>query len=142
MAHAWIPLLHGSAAAWEVVSATHDKVVARGTVAGAKQTSDRAELIAICEALKYAVMNRGNTTLWSDNAYVAGGIARLLQNIEDVPQDAYALTRGNRCNTFFMGMEAESLFSISARTDKLTGWRWMWIAGQRIGMAERIMRQL
>ena len=80
----------GSAAAWSVVSASHDKVVAKGTVAGWQQTSDRAEVIAIKEAAKYATLNPGHTTIWSDNAYAAGGVARLLNNIEDAPNDAHA----------------------------------------------------
>eukprot|EP00435_Cladocopium_sp_Y103_P014903 s4607_g3.t1 len=80
----------GSAGAWAVVSATHDKVVARGTVGGPLQTSDHAELLAIHEALRYAVLNSGSTTIWSDSAYATMGVARLLNCIQDVPQDVHS----------------------------------------------------
>lgn len=76
------------AAAWAAVSATHDKVIVRGTVEGMQQTSDRAELVAIHEAVRYAVLNQGITTLWSGNAYVAGGV-RLLRNINDIPRNMH-----------------------------------------------------
>ena len=89
----------GAAAAWSVVSASHDKVVAKGTVAGWQQTSDRAEVIAIKEATKYAVLNAGHTTIWSDNAYAAGGVARILQNIEDAPSDTHADCVGGDSNS-------------------------------------------
>jgi ribonuclease HI len=77
-----------SAGAWAIVSATHDCVVARGVLGGLEQTSDRAELQAIAVAIDYAVLNRGVTTIWSDNAYATEGVAHLLQSGE-CPFDKY-----------------------------------------------------
>ena len=79
-----------SVGAWAVVSATHDLVVARGCLSGLFQTSDLAELKAIAVALDYAICNRGTTTLWTDSAFAAEGVHRLLTNPEDKPDGRYA----------------------------------------------------
>ena len=76
--------------AWAVVSATHDCVVSRGVLGGLAQTSDLAELIAVQNAVQYAVLNGGITTLWSDSAYVTTGLHRLLCDPMDPPQDQHA----------------------------------------------------
>eukprot|EP00435_Cladocopium_sp_Y103_P074716 s200_g50.t1 len=78
-----------SVGAWAIVSATHDRLVAKGTLGGVRQTSDRAELTAIKIAIDYAIVNAGLTTLWSDNAYVVEGVQRLLDNPMDLPRDQH-----------------------------------------------------
>jgi ribonuclease HI len=86
----WNPELPwASVGAWAVVSASHDVVVARGVLAGLHQTSDQAELQAISVAVEFAVCNKGTTTLWTDSAFAAEGVHRLLQNLEDCPGGRY-----------------------------------------------------
>ena len=87
----WTPELPWAAVgAWAVVSATHDKVVARGTLAGLRQTSDEAELQVIIIAVEYAICNKGTTTIWTDSAFAAEGLHRLFSNFEDRPEGRYA----------------------------------------------------
>ena len=79
-----------AAGVWAVISATHDCVVAKGTLGGLVQTSDLAELKACEEAIAYAIMNEGYTTIWTDSAYAATGLDQLLQDPADPPRDLYA----------------------------------------------------
>ena len=86
----WNPELPwASVGAWAVVSASHDVVAAKGVLAGPHQTSDQAELQAILVAVEFAVCNKGTTTLWTDSAFAAEGVHRLLQNLEDCPGGRY-----------------------------------------------------
>ena len=86
----WTPELPwASVGAWAVVSATHDKVVAKGTLTGLRQTSDEAELQAIVMAIEFAICNNGTTTIWTDSAFAAEGLHRLLCDIEDQPEGRY-----------------------------------------------------
>ena len=80
-----------SVGAWAVVSATHDMVVARGCLSGMFQTSDQAELKAVAVALEYAICNKDTTTLWTDSAFAAEGLHRLLVNPDDKPGGRYAI---------------------------------------------------
>ena len=73
-----------------LVSATLDCVVSRGVLGGLSQKSDLAELVAMREAVQYAILNEGSAALWSDSAYVATGLHRLLCDPMDPPQDQYS----------------------------------------------------
>ena len=71
--------------AWAVVDASIDQCVARGSLGGSGQGSDKAELRAIIAAVDYALDQSQTTYIWTDCSYVAEGTMRLLQDPEDVP---------------------------------------------------------
>lgn len=73
--------------AWAIASATHDATVAKGVLGGLHQTSDRAELVAIKEAIKYAAIYKHEVTLWADSAFAATGVNRLLADPHDLPHE-------------------------------------------------------
>lgn len=71
--------------AWAVVSATHDRLIACGTLDGLQQDNSRAELQALIAAVEYAAHTGLPATLWTDGASGAEGLCRLLCNIHDLP---------------------------------------------------------
>ena len=71
-----------SIAAWSVVDATTNTVVAAHELAGWPQTVPRAELAAALFAVQWGATNRTRTRLWTDSSYVADGANRLLQGGE------------------------------------------------------------
>lgn len=72
---------------WAVVCVQQDQWVARGTLSGLGQTNDKAELQAVRMALDLTTHFDGEVVIWSDSAYATSGLHRLLQNIEDAPED-------------------------------------------------------
>eukprot|EP00435_Cladocopium_sp_Y103_P044499 s111_g12.t1 len=84
----WMPQIPEYAlGAWAVVCPQSDGWVVRGTLSGIHQHNDCAELQAIKEALEWSMGFHGETTLWSDSAYAASGLVRLLGDIHDLPED-------------------------------------------------------
>ena len=83
------------------MSTTHDRVIAKGVLNGLSQASDFAELIACKEAVTYAVLNQGDTTIWIDSAPAATGLHRLLINVA-VPRQIYMLMNGIKFNIFVL----------------------------------------
>eukprot|EP00438_Fugacium_kawagutii_P004690 Skav205571 [mRNA] locus=scaffold1407:224061:227542:- [translate_table: standard] len=73
-----------SLGAWAVVDPLQDTWVLRGCLRGLHQTSDRAELEAAIAATEYS-LECAEVCLWTDSAYVAEGMVRLLSNPWDVP---------------------------------------------------------
>ena len=73
-------------AAWAVVNATEEMVIAQAPLQGLHQTSDRAELEAIVQATEIASRLKRPTTIWTDNSWAGQGLARMLENIHDVPE--------------------------------------------------------
>ena len=69
-------------AAWSVVDATANQVVAAHELAGLPQTVPRAELAAALFAVQWGAVNRIRTRLWTDSTYVADGINELLQGVD------------------------------------------------------------
>ena len=78
-------------ASWAVVSATHDLTVIEGVVSDGRQSSDRAELLGLIRAVEIAQGWDKDVTIWTDSAFAGGGLARLLQDPDDIPDlnDAY-----------------------------------------------------
>lgn len=72
-------------ASFAVVSATHDMLIVQGALHGGRQSSDRAELEAIIRCIEVAASWLCNITIWSDSAYASSGLARLLQDPDDIP---------------------------------------------------------
>ena len=58
-----------------------------GSLGGLSQTSDPAELVAIKEAIKYATVYKDEVTLWTDSAFAATGVNRLLSDPQDILHD-------------------------------------------------------
>ena len=79
----------GALATFACVSSGSDSVVFHGTCGNALQTSDLAELKAIRYALQWAVTTNGQITIWTDSAFAATGVNRLLCDDSDVPDGAY-----------------------------------------------------
>ena len=73
-------------AAWAVVSATNDHCIAKGVLGGLGQDNDRAELRAVIAAVQYAIEMRRNTIIWTDSAFAAEGMVRLLHDEADLPE--------------------------------------------------------
>ena len=67
-------------AAWAVVSATHNVVLAAAPLAGLQQDINRAELTAAHSVLLWTWEMQGCSTLWTDSAYVGQGLHVLLQD--------------------------------------------------------------
>ena len=76
---------HRSLASWAVVLATHNACLSAGPVCGLIQSINRAELTAALSALTWTYRYSVRVTLWTDSAYVAQGISRLLVDGGDVP---------------------------------------------------------
>ena len=76
-----------SIGSWAVVCPQLDQWVARGTLAGLRQTNDRAELRAIKAAMEITYDCKGLVVIWSDSAYAASGLNRLLLHPHDLPAD-------------------------------------------------------
>ena len=76
-----------SLGSWAVVCAQQDKWIARGTLAGVRQSVDRAELAALRCALDATLGYAGELTFWIDSSFVAEGFHRILLCIDDVPKD-------------------------------------------------------
>ena len=75
-------------ATWSIVSATHDCRIAAGPLPGLAQNSDRAELYAILLAVQWATLRHQPSVIWTDSAYAATGLHRLLTHIADVPKQS------------------------------------------------------
>ena len=71
--------------AWAVVDVAADQWVSRGALGGLCHCADRAELRAIIAATEYSLTHDRPTTIWTDCAHVAEGLARLLNDITDLP---------------------------------------------------------
>ncbi len=67
-------------AAYAVISATDDMVIAEGTCGGMVQNSDAAELRAAVIAVEWLTRGRTAATLWTDSAYVATNLFTLIHN--------------------------------------------------------------
>ena len=65
-------------AAYSVISASDDMVVAEGTCGGMTQNSDVAELRAAVLAVEWLARGRVAATLWTDSAYVATNLFALI----------------------------------------------------------------
>ena len=65
-------------AAWSLVSATHERVLALGALGGIQQDGTRAETFAALQALRWTVELNKQSVLWTDSAYVARGLHCLL----------------------------------------------------------------
>ena len=74
-------------AAWAVVCANTDKCVCKGTVPGLFQSNDHGEIRAIIAAVSYAARCQIPATIWSDSAFAATGLARLMKDPMDIPED-------------------------------------------------------
>ena len=77
-----------SLSSWALVSATHERTLSSGIVPGFHHSSDRAELVAMLSALTWAVEWGGAVACWTDSAYTATGVWRLLDHIHDPPFDS------------------------------------------------------
>ena len=86
----WYPKLPEFALGWwAVVNATDDTLVAAGPLKGPRQSSDKAELMAIIVALELCGATGRSITIWTDSSYAASGLHRLLQCREDVPDGSH-----------------------------------------------------
>ena len=77
-----------SLAAWAIVSATHDCIIQQGALTGGRQSSDRAELEGLIRGVEIAAGWNTAVTLWTDSSYAGSGLARLLQDLEDLPDSS------------------------------------------------------
>ena len=73
---------------WAVVNATDDSLVAAGPLTGPRQSSDKAELMAIIVALELCGTSGRSITIWTDSSYAACGLHRILQCRDDVPDSS------------------------------------------------------
>ena len=78
-----------SLASFACISAGADELVFRGICGGSIQSSDLAELKAVRYAIQWSEASSGNVVIWTDSAYVATGVNRLLADVNDVPEGAY-----------------------------------------------------
>ena len=84
----WNPELPDYAiGAWSVVCPQADQWVARGTLSGLRQNNDKAEVIAIKQALDISFDFPGEVIIWSDSAFATSGLHRLLADPHDSPED-------------------------------------------------------
>ena len=77
---------------WAVVDTHTDGWIARGSLGGLCQGADRAELRAVIKATEIISHEDGAATIWTDCAYVAEGMNRMLRDVRDVPQGAMKTT--------------------------------------------------
>eukprot|EP00435_Cladocopium_sp_Y103_P028919 s1865_g7.t1 len=75
--------------AWAVIDVASDSRVARGALGGLGHCADHAELRACIAALEYAIDRAVEATIWTDCAFAAEGMNRLLLNPRDLPQGAH-----------------------------------------------------
>ena len=78
-----------SLASFACISAGADELVFRGICGGSIQSSDLAELKAVRYAIQWSEASGGNVVIWTDSAYVATGVNRLLADVNDIPEGAY-----------------------------------------------------
>ena len=71
-----------SLAAWSLVDASRNQVLASGPVAGAQQTVSRAELQAVLAALEWRLSAACCIRIWSDSQYVVKGLLCLRDRTE------------------------------------------------------------
>ena len=75
--------------AWAVVDPKIDSWVARGTLGGLGHGADHAELRAVIQATEMVSLHGNRVTIWTDCAYVAEGMNRMLTDVRDVPQGTH-----------------------------------------------------
>ena len=104
------------------------------------QSSDLAELKAVRYAIQWSEASSGNVVIWTDSAYVATGVNRLLADVNDVPEGAYydewiciqqLVVRGLTRFRFTMWQ----LISVPQMTFR------QWLSGRRTGMTGWIMKR-
>ena len=69
---------YSTTASWAVVNATTGLVTGHGHVFGLLQSSARAELSAICAALRWIVRYQVTATIWCDSQFAVRGLRNLL----------------------------------------------------------------
>ena len=74
---------------WAVVDTHTDGWIARGSLGGLCQGADRAELRAVIKATEITSQDERKATIWTDCAYVAEGMSRLLTDVKDLPQGSH-----------------------------------------------------
>ena len=74
---------------WAVVDATNDVLVQSGPLRGPRQSSDKAELVAVIVALETCGQSSRPITIWTDSSFAAEGLHRILQCRDDIPDGVH-----------------------------------------------------